>query len=404
MDELYNYILSTGVIIPDTSIILGDVTGEYQQTFGMDLVTTPDTPQGLLIISETAARSAVAENNAALANQINPNYSGGVFLDALIDLTGSERIASTPSTVTATLTGVSGTVIAQGAQASDSVYNNVFATTTDVTIVDGTATVVMNSVVDGPIAAGAGTLTQILSDIPGWETITNEYAATPGTVTQSDEQARFLRRVTLAAQGLSTAEAIVSALYLTTGVTSLSFLENVSSEIQTIDGVLMVPHSIYACVNGGTDLDVATTMQSKKSSGSAYNNGASMTPISQDVTVPFSGQVIDVLFDRPDIIDIGVTVSIYVTQPVQDPTVAVQTAILNYAAGLISGLDGLIVGANVSPWELGGAITTLYPGIYVQNLEIKNITDAGSYQYTEIEIAPWEIANIAQSAIVVTVL
>ena len=129
-----------------------------------------------------------------------------------------------------------------------------------------------------------------------------------------------------------------------------------------------------------------------------------MTPISQDVTVPFSGQVIDVLFDRPDIIDIGVTVSIYVTQPVQDPTVAVQTAILNYAAGLISGLDGLIVGANVSPWELGGAITTLYPGIYVQNLEIKNITDAGSYQYTEIEIAPWEIANIAQSAIVVTVL
>ena len=146
MDELYNYILSTGVIIPDTSILLGDVTGEYQQTFGMDLVTTPDTPQGLLIISETAARSAVAENNAALANQINPNYSGGVFLDALLDLTGSERIASTPSTVTATLTGVSGTVIAQGAQASDSVYNNVFATTTDVTIVDGTATVVMNSV------------------------------------------------------------------------------------------------------------------------------------------------------------------------------------------------------------------------------------------------------------------
>jgi hypothetical protein len=268
----------------------------------------------------------------------------------------------------------------------------------------GTATVVMTSVLDGPIVAGASTLTQIVSDVLGWETVTNTDAAVLGAVTQSDEQFRFERRVTLFAQGASLPGAIISAIYLVENVTSLFFLENTSSTTQVIDGVTMVSHSIYVCVNGGLDLDVATAIQSKKSAGAGYNNGASMTPVSQDVVVPFSNQIITVLFDRPDVIQIGVAISVIVIQPIQDPVTTVQQAILNWAAGLVDGLDGLIVGANVSPWEIGGAVTIQYPGVYVQSLQIKNLTALGAYQYTEIEISPWQIANIQQSAIVVTVL
>jgi Baseplate J-like protein len=401
---VYEYITVTGVIVPDTSVILDEVVAEFQQTFGMDLVTTPNTPQGLLIVSETAARSAVAENNAALANQINPNVAGGVFLDAIMELTGSFRTPATPSTVTVNLAGVTGAIIPQGSQASDSVYNNVFQTTETVTLISGAATVVMTSVENGPIVATAGTLTQIISNVLGWEGVTNPDSALLGTVTQSDEQARFDRRVTLFAQGTSTAGAIISAVYQVPNVTSMFFLENVQPTTQVIQGVTMVPHSIYACVNGGLDLDVAEAIQSKKSAGASYNNGASLTPISQDVTVPFSGQVIDVLFDRPDVIEIGVAVSVIVVQPIQDPVTTVQQAILNYASGLVTGLSGLIVGADVSPWEVGGAITSQHPGIYVQNLQIKNLTTASPYQYTEIVITPFEIATIQQASIVVTVL
>jgi len=149
-------------------------------------------------------------------------------------------------------------------------------------------------------------------------------------------------------------------------------------------------------------------MQSKKSAGAAYNNGASGAydglNISQAVVVPYSGQTITVLFDTPDLIEIGVSVSVIITQPVQDPTTTVQQAILNYAAGLINGLNGFIVGANVSPWEIGGAITSQYPGIYVQSLQIKSTTLSIPLQYTEIAIAPWQIATIQQTAIIVTVL
>ena len=408
MADVYEYLLTTGVIISDTSVIQTDVENEFQEAFGADLVISPNTPQGVLITAETAARVAVADNNAALANQINPNVAGGVFLDAIGALTGSFRSPATPSTVTVTLTGVSGTTIPAGSQVSDSVYQNVFQTVASVTIVDGSATVIMTSVLNGMIVAGANTLTQILTAVLGWETCNNPAAAVLGTTTESDEEFRNDLRVTLAAQGASTAQAIISAVNQVENVKSSKFLENIAPTTQTIEGVVMIGHSIYMCVDGGLPLSVAEAMQSKKSAGAAYNNGASGayggTNVSQDVIVPYSGQTITVLFDTPDIIQIGVAISVVVTQSVQDPTTAVQDAILNYANGLLSNQAGLVVGANVSPWELSGAVTSQYPGIYVQSLQIKSSTLSIAYQYTEIAIAPWQKAVIQQSAIVVTVL
>ena len=408
MADVYEYLLTTGVIISDTSVIQTDVENEFKDAFGTDLVISPNTPQGVLITAETAARVAVADNNAALANQINPNVAGGVFLDAIGALTGSFRSPATPSTVTVTLTGVSGTTIPAGSQVSDSVYQNVFQTVASVTIVDGSSTVIMTSVLNCMIVAGANTLTQILTAVLGWETCNNPAAAVLGTTTESDEEFRNDLRVTLAAQGASTAQAIISAVNQVENVKSSKFLENIAPTTQTIEGVVMIGHSIYMCVDGGLPLSVAEAMQSKKSAGAAYNNGASGayggTNVSQDVIVPYSGQTITVLFDTPDIIQIGVAISVVVTQSVQDPTTAVQDAILNYANGLLSNQAGLVVGANVSPWELSGAVTSQYPGIYVQSLQIKSSTLSIAYQYTEIAIAPWQKAVIQQSAIVVTVL
>src|ERR1700748_1520530 len=98
-NSLYNYISTTGTIVPDTSDILSDVQTTYQDVFGTDIVLTPDTPQGLLITAEALAEAAVAANNAQLANQINPNIAGGVFLDAILALTGMQRTAQTQTQV-----------------------------------------------------------------------------------------------------------------------------------------------------------------------------------------------------------------------------------------------------------------------------------------------------------------
>ena len=64
----------------------------------------------------TEQRDAVARNNAALANQINPEQSTGVFLDGLFGFTGgSAKKPATRSIINGvTLTGDAGTVVPAG--------------------------------------------------------------------------------------------------------------------------------------------------------------------------------------------------------------------------------------------------------------------------------------------------
>ena len=405
MADVYDYIDSNGVIVPDTGDILAEVQNEYKITFGTDLNVNPQTPQGMLITSEALARVAVANNNATLANQINPNLAGGVFLDAILALSGIFRAVATPSTVLCTLTGVAGTSIPSGSQASETVNGAIFQLTTTTVIPPGgtISNVEFQSAVDGAIPASASTLTTIVSDVLGWETITNPADAVLGQATESDVAARNRRQVMLGLQGQSTAEAIISGLLSVEGVLSLSFRENVAATTQTIDGVVMVSHSIYACVDGGLDLPIAEMLTQKKSAGAAYNNGASMIPVSQPVVAPFSGQTIDVLFDRPDIIQILVRAHVSANTSVQNPISSTITAITDYANGNISGIQGLTVGQSVSPFELAGAVTGENPGIYVQKMEI-SLASSVSYVTVEIPMTLWQKAVIEASAITVIIV
>ena len=87
----YAFVDETGVIIPDTGTVKATVEGEFKAALGQDLITADNTPQGALIVAETTARAAVLQNNAVVANQINPNLAGGVFLDAIWALVPSSR-------------------------------------------------------------------------------------------------------------------------------------------------------------------------------------------------------------------------------------------------------------------------------------------------------------------------
>lgn len=373
----YQYIDSTGVIIPDTSTILAGVQAEYKSAFGNDLVVTPDTPQGVLITAEALARAEVVNNNAALANQINPNVAGGVFLDAILALTGMQRTPSTPSTIAnVALTGVPGTVIPAGTQAKTAV-GDLFQSITIVTL-DGTgnATVNFQSVNSGPIPCAINALTSIVTNVLGWETVTNPTAAVLGTNTQSDQSARALRLNTLAFQAVALPEAITSALYNVSGVQSLTFQENIADTTQTINGISMISHSIYACVNGGTDNNVAAAMLENKSSGCGWNGSTTV-----NVVEPASGQTYAVKFDRPT--QVGILVRVTTSNGV---AADIQQAVLDYAAGIVDGLTGYVVGGDVSPFEIAGAITREFPQYYIKNVEI-SLTSPVSYQNSPIAIA-----------------
>lgn len=374
MADVYDYITNTGIILTDAAVIQTEVQNEYLTAFGSDLNLAPNTPQGILISTETLARIAAADNNAVLANQINPNEAGGVFLDALLALTGSSRIPATSSTVLCTITGVAGTSIPAGAQISDASGNLFQIVSTTVIPVGGSiSSVPFQSVLTGAIPGLANTLTTIVSNILGWETVNNPSAAVLGTATQSDVAARALRLNTLASQGTGLAEAITSALLnpqITPGVTSLTFQENVAATTEVINGITMVSHSLYTCVGGtATPTAIAQTLTNVKDGGCAYNNGLGI-PQNVTITNPYSGQAIPVLFDTPSILTISITATVHAFTSVQNIQQAVQNAILTYAAGGISNEPGFAVGASVSPFQIAGAINILVPGLFVQEIQV----------------------------------
>jgi hypothetical protein len=394
----YDYIDTTGTIVPDTADTQALVEQEYRDVFGQDLIVTPNTPQGVLIAAEVTARQAVARNNATLANQINPNLAGGVFLDAIWALTGGQRLAATKSVIPAvTLTGVPGTLVPAGSRAQTAA-GDFFASAADATI-GALGTVAVNFIAEefGPVPAAVAALDIVVSAVLGWETVTNPTAATPGQLEESDVAARLRRRNTLALQGVALPEAIISGLYDTEGVRSVQFRENTTGGPLVIDTIPMVAHSIYACVDGGTDADVAASILRKKSLG-ADMNGATVV----NVLDAASGQLYEIKFDRPTPVPVLARVTVRNQGATADPVRLVQNAILRYARGALSGEAGFTVGGSVSPFELGGAVNRVQPGLYVQLVELS--TDGITWVTVEIPILINQIATIVAPSITVIVL
>lgn len=399
----YQYIFETGVIVPDTSDLRDDVVQEYKDIFGEDLIVTSNTPQGLLIDAETLSRAAVVANNAQLANQINPNEAGGVFLDATYKLTGGQRNAQKfTKIIGVNLTGVPDTVIPQGSQAQDSVNDYIFQSLTQVTLDgSGLASVDFQCVTAGAIFVAANTLTTIVEGgVLGWETVNNPNASTTpnlGSETGDDEITRNKRRVELALQGISLSEAIISNLNALTGVTSLSYRTNRTNAPVVIDGVTLVANSIYVCVDGGDDTAIATVLD-RKTAGLAFNGAVTV-----NVTDPFSGQIIPVKFDRPTVIQILVKATVKQNEEVQNLETSVRNAIVDYATGKLSQEQGLIVGQSVSCFELAGAVNREYPGIFIQNMET-SLTSPVNYSNDEILIGINQKAVIVDTNITVVVI
>jgi len=396
----YLYISETGVIIPDTSTTRTDVENEFKAAFGLDLNLDPATPQGVLITAETLARDSVVRNNSELANQINPNEAGGVFLKGVCALLGFEPTLATRSIVYGVeLSGNVGVTINAGSRIKSST-NTVFEAVSNITIgIGGIATGTFQCVIDGAVEAPANTLTTIVDGVIGWGSVTNPDAAIVGQNEMSDTDARKHRRLNIAKNGKSTVLASVSNLDSTIGVSSFRVRENVESTTQTINGVVLPANSFWSCVDGGADADVATALVNSKSSGSKWTSGTSNgTPVSVTLIHPASGQSYTVKFSRPNLIPMLARVTVTSGASIAEVTGAVQDAIVAYANGQQAGEDGLMVGVSVSPFELAGAVSRTNPEIFVKNVEITK-TSVNVFQSSEIAMTLWEKATITAASI-----
>lgn len=385
----FHYITSTGVIVPDTADIQAQVISEWKAAFGQNLDVGPETPQGVMITAEIEARDSVARNNGDLANQINPDIAGGVFLDAIWALTGGRRRNATRSMLTGVvLTGKPGTAILPGARAAVEDSGALFELTATVIIgADRQAMGVFRSIDYGPIGADAGQLNKIVTGVLGWETVSNPTNAIPGRVEESDTAVRRRRRQTLGLQSVALSEAIISRLYDTEGVRSLVFRENTTDQPKVIDGVELKRHSLYVCVDGGDDASVASALLKTKSLGAGWNGSTSVTVVDSA-----SGQPYEVQFDRPEVIPVFIRVTARYSN--LDGQRIIPEAIMAYVTGALEGDAGFVVGNHVSPFELASAVNQVEPRIFIKKVEIS--TDGTTWQS---DVLPLTIQQIAQTSV-----
>lgn len=390
----YEYIVSTGVIVPDTSTIRAEVESEWRSALGQDLVTTSETPQGAMITIDVESRDGMVRNNAELANQINPDIAGGVFLDAIWALTRGRRRPATRSVLSGVeFRGIAGTIIPAGSVAVVETTGARFLTSIDLVI--GSSGLVTGQAVSedtGPVAAPAGSLNQVASSVLGWEQVYNPTSAALGSERESDIASRKRRRNTLALQSISLPEAVISRVYDVVGVRSVSFRENVTESPITIDGIDLVEKSIWVCVDGGEETEIATALLNSKTGGANWNGEVLISLIE-----PASGQPYAVRFDRPEELNRILRVTIKPTT--LDAQTIIPGAVASYASGELDGEDGLVLGEDLSPFEIAGAINEVEPRIFVRKVE--SSTDGLSWSADIIPANINQVFRIISTQVVV---
>jgi uncharacterized phage protein gp47/JayE len=286
---------STGLTIKTQPEIYDDIVAEIRASPNLN----PNGRINLGVDSLLGIITAIfSDKIAELYQVIQGVYSSqylagaeGASLDLLCALNDVTRLPASASTAIATATGVNGTSITAGTIIRDPSRSSIdWVVVNTRTISGGTATLELQASVTGPTSANAGTLTEIVTPISGFNSVTNALDATLGMNAETDEALRKRYVELLSTIGTSSIAAIRSALIAVAGVTEAYVFENFTNAVNAYN---VPPHCIEAVVSGGAANDIAQAILDNKAAGiGTYthnaNSGTAQDDNLQNVTINFS--------------------------------------------------------------------------------------------------------------------
>lgn len=279
----------TGLFADEIEDVRASVRQDWITAFARNgypaLNTEPETPQGQLIDSQTAAIVDKDGELLFLANQFNPLTAQGIWQDALGKIYFLTRKTAQRSEAVAVCTGLGGTVIPQGALVKSIMDNSVWEVAQNVTIPQsGTVEARLISQTTGAVGASANTLTKIATVTPGWDEVTNPAAAVLGRDIETQIEFEMRRYASVAKNARGSVLALYGALSDLDGVIDCAVLENDTSQPVVKWGVEIPAHSVYISIVGGDDTDIAATIYGKKDCGCGTAGNTEVTY--QDTQLP----------------------------------------------------------------------------------------------------------------------
>lgn len=266
----------TGFTSPEELAILDGVLADFNAAFGGNLNLGLSTPQGQLSTSLAAVVGAFNDLFVDFTNQVDPAFAGGRMQDAIARIYFLTRRGATATVVTGRCAGATGVTLPIGslARATDgTIYASLEAATIPLA---GFIDVQFAALTPGAIECPIGSLTTIYRTVPGWDSITNPTAGTPGQDEESREQLEERRGLSVAANALGVLPAVRGSVLGVTGVIDAYVTDNPLGTTATIGGVSVAAHSLYVAVLGGSNADVAKAIWRKKPPGCNYTGSTSV--------------------------------------------------------------------------------------------------------------------------------
>ncbi len=264
---------NNGIEQPSASSIREELGQMFVSIWGNKINLDASSKQGQLITSLT---TIILEKNATIAKAIqsfnpktaeNDSESGLYWQDAIGNIYNMERKSATYTTVLCSISGRTGTVIPETAQAI-STNGDIFRIAQSVTIPpSGQVNVYFIAIESGAIPADIGTIDTIYTPVVGWDTINNTSTGIIGNNVESREGFENRRISLLGKYSTNQVESITSELLSIDNVTRCLVKENDSDDAVMIQGVSLPAHSVYCVVEGGSSNEIGAAIRLKKSGG-----------------------------------------------------------------------------------------------------------------------------------------
>lgn len=278
-----------GLSVPDEKDILDGRLSDLDSALGGGMSKSLTTPQGQIAMSETAIIADKNDQLLSIVNGINPDYAAGRFQDAIGRIYFIDRIAAQGTTVTATATGLVGTVIPSGSTVQDEagyIYNSLAEA---IITASGAVDIVFQNQTGGAIACPAGSLNTIYRAVTGWSGITNAAAGVPGNDVETRANFEYRRKQSVALNAKGTPESIYAAVLDVAGVVDAYVWSNHSGSTVNIGSTnYPVPaHSVYIAAYGGSAQDIAQAIYLKNQAGCGMvgNTSAVVTDTSRGTNI-----------------------------------------------------------------------------------------------------------------------
>lgn len=395
-------ITENGLSVPDIADVLAGRLTDMSTALGGGASQSLSSPQGQIAQSDTEIIAQEYDKLLCLFNQINPDFSTGRFQDGIGRIYFMERIAAQGTVVTATCIGQVGTTIPAGSTAVDTsgyIYQSI-----DNAVIpsSGSVDVQFVNTTTGPIPCAAGSLNQIYRAVSGWDAVNNISPGVVGVDVESRIAFETRRRQSVARNSRNQDASTLAALLATDGVLDAYVWSNRTAETvnKGTTNFPILAHSVYICVYGGADADVAESIFNTYNPGANMNGDTTFTVCDNvNYMPPYPSYVMQWQKASPTRVYFKVNIDSSLNPP-SDITKQVKEMVVTVFNGGYEGIGKARIGSTINAGKYYTPVISISPDtVGILSLEI---SIDGSLYGPAVTMGIDQVPTIQESDITVT--